>query len=85
MASRKPFRQSFDQCGSPRAGAFEVREFGALGDGKTLDTAAIVEAIGAAGAAAEGAPVLSSPGGRRTGTFELPRNPTLDLQGRCRS
>jgi polygalacturonase len=44
-------------AGSPAAGSLDVKTFGATGDGKTLDTAAINKTIDAA-AAAGGATVL---------------------------
>lgn len=58
---------------------FNVRDFGAAGDGKTLDTAAIAKAIHAANAAGGGR-VLFPPGVYLSGTFELLSNVTLDLQ-----
>jgi Pectate lyase superfamily protein len=57
---------------------FNVREFGAVADGKTLDTAAIAKAIQAANAAGGGR-VVFSPGVYLSGTFELLSNVTLDL------
>ncbi|MGC2196467.1 MAG: glycosyl hydrolase family 28-related protein [Terriglobales bacterium] len=57
---------------------FDVEDFGAAGDGKTLDTPAITRAIHAA-ATARGGSVLFPPGSYRTGTFELLSNITLDL------
>jgi polygalacturonase len=53
---------------------FDVRDFGATGDGTTLDTEAIAKAIRAAAAA--GTLVFRS-GVYRTGTFELLSNVTL--------
>jgi polygalacturonase len=58
---------------------FNVRAFGALGDGATLDTAAIEKAITAANAAGGGTVVLP-PGTYVSGTLELLSNVTLDLQ-----
>jgi parallel beta-helix repeat protein len=67
---------------SPPAGApavLNVRDFGASGDGKSLDTAAIKKAVKMA-AALGGATVLFPPGKYVTGTFELVSNVTLDLE-----
>ena len=58
---------------------FDVRDFGAAGDGTTLDTEAIAKAIRAAASAGGGTVVFRS-GVYRTGTFELLSNVTLDLQ-----
>lgn len=44
------------------ASVFDVREYGATGDGRTDDTSAFVQAFGAARAAASGAMVLIPPG-----------------------
>ena len=60
-------------------GLYSVKQFGAVGDGTALDTAAIANAIRAATSAGGGTVVF--PAGRyRTGTFELLSNVTLDLQ-----
>jgi hypothetical protein len=58
---------------------YNVRNFGATGDGKTLDTEAISRAIRAANFAGGGA-VVFPPGIYFTGTFELLSNVTLDVQ-----
>ena len=58
---------------------FNVRQFGASGDGKTLDTAAISKAIQAANAAGGGR-VVFPPGVYLSGTFELLSHVTLDVQ-----
>jgi len=50
-----------------RAADYDVRTFGATGDGKTLDTAAINKAIDAAAAAGGG--VVRLPAGTHTVTF----------------
>src|SRR5688500_651372 len=58
---------------------FIVREFGAFGDSKTLDTAALNKAVDAC-AAAGGGRVLVPPGKYLTGTVRLRSNVTLELQ-----
>jgi len=58
---------------------FDVRDFGATGDGTTLDTEAIAQAIRTA-AGGGGGTVVFRAGVYRTGTFELLSNVTLDLQ-----
>ena len=67
----------------PRASAatssvFNVRDQGAAGDGKTLDTAAINKAIDACSAAG-GGQVLVPPGRYLSGTVKLKSNVTLQL------
>ena len=62
-----------------RSNVFDVRDYGAVADGKTLDTQAISKAIYAA-AAAGGGRVVFSPGVYSTGTFELLSNVTLDVE-----
>jgi len=58
---------------------FDVREQGAIGDGKTLDTAAINKTIEAC-AAAGGGQVVFPPGRYLTGTIHLKSNITLMIQ-----
>jgi Pectate lyase superfamily protein len=58
---------------------YNVRDFGAVADGKTLDTAGIAKAIRAASGAGGGR-VVFPPGVYLSGTFELLSNVTLDLQ-----
>jgi hypothetical protein len=58
---------------------FNVREYGTMGDGKTLDTKAIQQAIHAASAAGGGC-VVFPPGTYLTGTIELLSNVTLDVE-----
>jgi hypothetical protein len=58
---------------------FNVKDFGATGDGKALDTPAITKAIHAANAAGGGT-VVFPPGVYLTGTFELLSNVALDLE-----
>src|SRR5271166_6847501 len=58
---------------------FNVRDFGAVGDGKVLDTTSITKAIQVANAAGGGR-VIFPPGVYLSGTFELLSNVTLDLQ-----
>jgi polygalacturonase len=57
---------------------FNVRDFGAAGDGKALDTAAIMKAIKEC-AQRGGGTVTFPPGRYVTGTFELLSNVTLYL------
>ncbi len=57
---------------------FSVRDFGARGDGRTLDTAAIQAAIDAA-AATGGGKVVLPPGVYRSGTLRLADRLTLHL------
>jgi hypothetical protein len=64
---------------SAATGFYNVRSFGASGDGNTLDTSAISNTIRAANSAGGGTVIF--PAGRyRTGTFELLSNVTLELQ-----
>ena len=58
---------------------FNVKDFGAMGDGQTLDTAAISKTVRAASGAGGGR-VLFPPGIYVTGTFELLSNVALDVQ-----
>jgi polygalacturonase len=64
---------------SAHSDRFDVREFGAKGDGTTLDTQAIEAAIGAANKAGGGT-VVFLPGTYLTGTFRLLSNVTLDVE-----
>jgi Pectate lyase superfamily protein len=64
---------------APNLHIFNVCDFGAVGDGKTKDTAAISKAIHAANQS-EGGEVVFPPGTYVTGTFEMLSNVTLDLQ-----
>ena len=73
-------------CGSLLAHAatgaksvFNVRDFGAVGDGAALDTGALNRAIGAA-AAAGGGTVYLPPGKYLTGTVELKSHVTLEIE-----
>src|ERR1041384_7024116 len=66
------------QKNSAFAGAFEVRKFGAKGDGKALDSPAINKAIDAA-AAAGGGTVLFTAGTYRSFTIRLKSNVGLYL------
>src|SRR5579864_5939326 len=63
---------------SPRLPVFNVRDYGATGEGKTLDTSAISIAIKAASSVGSGR-VLFPPGTYLTGTFELLSNVQLEL------
>ncbi len=62
-----------------KASVCNVRDYGATGDGATLETAAIRKAIGAC-AAAGGGTVLFPPGNYVSGTFEMLSNITLNLE-----
>ena len=64
-------------------GAFNVRDHGAAGDGKTLDTAAIHKAI-AACVAAGGGEVVFPAGSYLSGTVHLRSNVTLRLEAGAR-
>ncbi|HXN50146.1 MAG TPA: glycosyl hydrolase family 28-related protein [Bryobacteraceae bacterium] len=66
-------------CRLLAAQTFDVRSYGAVGDGTHLDTAAIAAAIKAA-AAAGGGVVAFPPGRYVTGTFELLSNVSLELR-----
>ncbi|MGD0772028.1 MAG: glycoside hydrolase family 28 protein [Candidatus Solibacter sp.] len=66
-------------AGSPAAGSLDVKTFGATGDGKTLDTAAINKTIDAA-AAAGGATVLFPAGNYLSYSIHLKSNVTLQLE-----
>ncbi len=57
-------------------GLFNIRDYGAVGDGKTLDTAAINKAIETS-AAAGGGQVLFPPGKYLSGTVHLKSNVTV--------
>ncbi len=63
--------------------AFSVRDFGAEGDGKTLDTAAIQAAIDAC-TNQSGGKVYFPPGDYLTGTLQLKDNVTLHLETNAR-
>lgn len=68
-------------CASPAQppGAFDVRVFGAKGDGRALDTAAINQAIAAADSAGGGT-VFFPPGTYVSGSIHLRSNITLFLE-----
>jgi hypothetical protein len=70
---------------SPAAspGVFSVRDYGAAGDGRTLDTAAINKAVQACSAAG-GGQVLLPPGKYLSGTVHLKSNITLRLDAGAR-
>ena len=65
--------------GSPATGSFDVRTFGATGDGKTIDTAAINKTIEAA-VAAGGGTVLFPAGNYLSYSIHLKSNVSLQLE-----
>lgn len=65
--------------GEKTTGIFNIRDYGAVGDGKTLDTAAIGRAVQAC-TQAGGGTVLFPAGEYVSGTFELLNNVTLNLE-----
>ena len=75
-----------DVTGSkPRAATgatFNVRDFGAIGDGRTKDTTALQKALDAC-AAAGGGTVVVPPGTYLTGSIVLGANTTLRLESRA--
>lgn len=58
---------------------FNVRGYGAKGDGSTLDTAAIPRALDAAHAAGGGTVCIAA------GTYFVTQRPATSRTGRCRS
>ena len=65
------------------AGVYDVRDYGAAGDGQTLDTPAIHKAVEAC-AAAEGGQVRFPPGRYLSGTVHLKSHVTLFLEAGAR-
>ena len=91
MSRLREFAQRETQCGTDRrlGGAalaastgvdsnFDIRSFGAKGDGSTKDTAAIQAAIDKASSA--GGTVLIPPGNYSSGTLHLKSNITLRIE-----
>ena len=64
-------------------GIFDVRAFGAIGDGKTKDTAAFQKALDACAAAANGGTVTVTSGVYLVGSIVIGSNTTLQLDGRA--
>ena len=64
-------------------GIFDVRAFGAIGDGKTKDTAAFQKALDACAAAANGGTVTVTSGVYLVGIIVIGSNTTLQLDGRA--
>ena len=64
-------------------GIFDVRAFGATGDGKTKDTAAFQKALDACAAAANGGTVTVTSGVYLVGSIVIGSNTTLQLDGRA--
>ena len=81
VAAALPRRADAAPVGGPATGlrVFDVRQFGAAGDGKTLDTSAINNAIDAAHLGGGGVAYLS-PGTYLSGTVVLKSNVTLYLE-----
>ncbi len=71
------------QAVAATSGVFSIRDYGATGDGKTLDSAAINKAIEAC-AAAGGGQVLLPPGKYLSGTVHLKSHVTLFLDAGAR-
>ena len=69
---------AYPAASSPAAASFDVRTFGATGDGKTLDTAAINKTIDAA-AAAGGGTVLFRAGNYLSYSIHLKSHVALHL------
>ncbi len=67
------------QATAAERGIFDIRDYGALGDGKTLDTAAINKAVEAC-AQAGGGQVQLTPGRYLSGTVHLRSHVTLFLE-----
>src|ERR1700722_13561533 len=61
-------------------GTFDIREFGAKGDGATKDTQAIQAAIDKASSTGNGGTVLIPPGNYPSGTLHLRSNLTLRIE-----
>jgi len=79
-AASQGVRSQITKSPAPEAsGVLNVRDFGATGDGISVDTAAIKEAVTTA-AALGGGTVFFPPGKYVAGTFELLSNVTLDLE-----
>jgi polygalacturonase len=70
-------------AGGPEAGVFNVRDYGATGDGKTLDTAALNKAV-AACAQAGGGQVRFPPGQYLSATVHLKSRVTLYFEAGAR-
>src|SRR4051794_33814308 len=70
--------QSFADTGKSEIGNYDIRDFGAKGDGQTVNTKAIQAAIDACAASGGGTVVVPS-GDFRTGTLQLKSYVTLQL------
>ena len=79
MTARADQGAAHPAASSPAAGGLDVKAFGATGDGKTLDTAAINRAIDAA-AAAGGGTVRFPAGSYLSYSIHLKSNITLQLE-----
>ncbi len=78
LATKATAADSSAASGSPGARVYDIRDFGAKGDGKTLDTAALQSAIDACNRD-QGGTVLVPAGTFVIGTTELKSNVTLHI------
>jgi len=65
---------------SAQSAVFNVKDYGAVGDGRTSDTSAIRDACAACAAAQGGTVLFPPPGIYLTGSFSLPSHSTLKVE-----